>query len=386
MFRTPSKTDQAKDAVAAGAEKVTDGAQVAADKAAELKVKAGEAATATAAGAVVAKEKAADAAEVARETAETVKEYAQEAAETLAPKVEHARETFVDDVLPKVASALAAIAAGAAAARESAAEAADRAPDAYAVLKGDAVAKKGGKGKWILLLGALAAGAAVMAWRKSNERPDPWATAGSYTPPKPVSEKVSDLAAAAKEKATEVKDAAVEKAGELKDKATDAKNSGRPRPPRPRTPRRRQGCRGQGHRRRRGRRGGGHGRRRRRPRPNAAEGAADDTAIPSISETSEGADLSTPHLDTAVDRQGLTAPAPRTHDAGCPDRAAGVGVCGARLVARVGVRSQNRSGQAVAEREQRVVVAGDVLGVGAHLVHRARQVERQPPARRDAAR
>ncbi len=43
MFRTPSKTDQAKDAVAAGA-----------DKAAELKVKAGEAATATAAGAVAA--------------------------------------------------------------------------------------------------------------------------------------------------------------------------------------------------------------------------------------------------------------------------------------------------------------------------------------------
>ena len=36
MFRTPSKTDQAKDAVAAGAEKVTDGAQVAVDKAAEL--------------------------------------------------------------------------------------------------------------------------------------------------------------------------------------------------------------------------------------------------------------------------------------------------------------------------------------------------------------
>ena len=171
---------------------------------------------------LVAKEKASDAAEVARETAETVKEYAQEAAETLAPKVEHARETFVEDVLPKLASALAAIAAGAAAAKESAVEAADRAPDAYAVLKGDAVAKKGGKGKWILLLGALAAGAAVMAWRKSNERPDPWATAGSYTPPKPVTEKVSDLAAAAKEKATEVKDAAVDKAGELKDKATDA--------------------------------------------------------------------------------------------------------------------------------------------------------------------
>src|SRR5689334_1045687 len=147
VFRTPSTTDKAKDAVATGAEKVTDGAQVAADKAAELKVKAGEAASATAAGAATAKEKASDAAEVARDTAETVKEYAQEAAETLAPKVEHAKETFVDDVLPKVASALAAIAAGAAAARESASEAADRAPDAYAVLKGDAVAKRGGKGK-----------------------------------------------------------------------------------------------------------------------------------------------------------------------------------------------------------------------------------------------
>src|SRR6188472_3558910 len=265
VFRTPSKTDQAKDAVATGAEKVSDGAQVAADKAAELKVKAGEAASATAAGAATAKVKA------------------QEAAETLAPKVEHAKETFVDGVLPKIASALAAIAAGAAAAKESAAEAAERAPDAYAVLKGDAVAKKGGKGKWILLLGALAAGAAVMAWRKSNERPDPWATAGSYTPPKPVAEKVSDLAAAVKEKATEAKDAAVDKAGELKDKATDAKDTAKDKAA---------------------------------DAKDAVDDAAsdtaddlsdaaaaadeagDDTAIPALSETSEGADVSTPNLDS----------------------------------------------------------------------------------------
>ncbi len=312
MFRTPTKTDQAKDAVAAGAEKVTDGAQVAVDKAAELKVKAGEAATVTAAGAVVAKEKAAEAAETARETAGAVKEYAHEAAEAIAPKVGHAREAFVDDVLPKVTSALAAIAAGAAAARETAAEAADRAPDAYAVLRGDAVAKKGGKGKWILLLGAIAAGAAVMAWRKSNERPDPWATAGSYTPPKPVSEKVSDLATAAKDKATEVKDAAVDKAGELKDKATDATDNAK------------------------------HSAKDKAtdlsdaakdkaldvetavsdststssdplavPAPailsddqidegafdDAAAAADADTSIPALSETSEGADLSTPHLD-----------------------------------------------------------------------------------------
>ena len=238
MFRTPSKTEQAKGAVAAGAGKVTDGAQGAVDKAADLKVKAGVAAAATAIGAAVAKEKATDAAEVAREKAH-------EAAETMAPKVEHAREAFVEDVLPKLASAVAAIAAGAAAARETAAEAAERAPDAYAVLKGDAVAKKGAKGRWILLLGALAAGAAVMAWRKSNERPDPWATAGSYTPPKPVSEKVSDLAVAAKDKAAEVKDAAVDKAGELKDKASGAAGAAKdtasdarlpPRTPRTRPP------------------------------------------------------------------------------------------------------------------------------------------------------
>lgn len=293
MFRTPTKTDQAKDTVAAGAVKLTDGAQVAADKAAELKVKAGGAATVTAASAIAAKEKAA-------ETAEVVKEKAQEAAEAIAPRVEQARETFVDDVLPKVAGALATIAAGAAAARESAAVAADRAPDAYAVLKGDAVAKKGGKGRWILLLGALAAGAAVMAWRKSNERPDPWATAGSYTPPKPVAEKVSDLATAAKGKATEVKDAAVHKAGDLKDKAggatdaakdtaldaelavTDTAGSASDPLDVPPTVMLSDAEIDAG-------------------AFDDAAAAADadaDTTVPALSETSEGADLSTPHLDS----------------------------------------------------------------------------------------
>ena len=97
--------------------------------------------------------------------------------------IEHARETFTDDVLPKVMAALTAIAASAAAAKDQAAEAAERAPDAYAVLKGDAKATKKSKGRWVLLLGAVAAGAAVMAYRKSTERPDPWASAGSYTPP-----------------------------------------------------------------------------------------------------------------------------------------------------------------------------------------------------------
>ena len=148
------------------------------------------------------------------------------AAETIAPKVETARETFVDDVLPKVAAALATDAAGAAAAKETATETAERAPDALAVLKGEAAVKRGGKGKWILLLGAIAAGAAVMAWRRSNERPDPWATAGTTTTPKPASEKVGDIAGAAKEKAAGLKDAAAEKAGAVKGRAADAKAAG----------------------------------------------------------------------------------------------------------------------------------------------------------------
>ncbi len=208
MFRTASKTERAQAQVSANAEKVNESAQAASARAAELKVKAAEAA------------------ESAKETAEVVKEKAAVAAETIAPKVEHARDTFVDDVLPKIAAALATIAAGAAAAKESAVETADRAPDAFAVLKGDAAVKQsGGRGKWILLLGSIAAGAAVMAWRKSNERPDPWATAGSYTPPKPASEKVSDLAGTAKEKVAELKDTATEKAGALKAKATDAKDT-----------------------------------------------------------------------------------------------------------------------------------------------------------------
>ena len=47
MFRTTSRTDQAKDAVATSAERVAESAQAAAERAAELKVKASEAASVT---------------------------------------------------------------------------------------------------------------------------------------------------------------------------------------------------------------------------------------------------------------------------------------------------------------------------------------------------
>jgi len=220
MVRTPTRTDEAKDAVSAGAVNAAAGSEVPVDKAPNLKRTAAVAAVATAASAAFANKRAA---EVARETAETVKAYAAEAPEAIAPRVEQVREAFVDDVLPKVASALAAVAAGAAAAKESAVEAADRAPDAYAVLKGDAVAKRGGKGKWILLLGALAAGAAVTAWRNGNHhRPDPWATSGSLTQRKPGTENGGDLSAAPRNTAAEAHDATVEKAGEPTDKPSDA--------------------------------------------------------------------------------------------------------------------------------------------------------------------
>ena len=112
-------------------------------------------------------------------------------------KVEAAQSTLVDNVLPKVGAAIATAAAALAAGAEQAREAAQphleqaaaqaketaavgghRAHDAYAVLKGDAVAKqRGGKGKWLIAIGLTAAAvAAVAAFRKQKQADDPWAT------------------------------------------------------------------------------------------------------------------------------------------------------------------------------------------------------------------
>lgn len=44
-------------------------------------------------------------------------------------------------------------------------------------------ARRGGTGKWVLLIGTLAAAAGYLAYKRSTEKVDPWATAGSYTPP-----------------------------------------------------------------------------------------------------------------------------------------------------------------------------------------------------------
>ncbi|MFW5470290.1 hypothetical protein ACOCJ4_09615 [Knoellia sp. CPCC 206435] len=289
MFRTKSKTEQAREAVAArvetAASSASDASSAAQNTAADLRARAAEL-----------KVKAAPRVEHARETARS---YADEAA----PKVQDARDTFVEEVVPKLASALATVLAGAAATKAAASEAADRAPDAYHVLKGDAVAKpaKRGGGKGLVLLGLLAAGAAALAWKKSTEKKDPWATAGAYNAPgsgrdsslggthastngSSVGDKVTDLAAAAKEKAAAagaaVKDKAVEVKDKASDKAAESKDSG-------------SGSAGDAS------EFGGEQTTETVSDSNAWTDAGDwaEGSAPSTSGTSEGSDLSTPHLD-----------------------------------------------------------------------------------------
>ncbi|MGL4174686.1 MAG: hypothetical protein ACRCSN_01310 [Dermatophilaceae bacterium] len=254
MFRT-SKTDRAKDAVAAGSDRVAEGASTTAEtvkqaavgvgeRAAHVKDRAAEAVSVTADQYDAVRERASDVAGSAREKAEEAADHVGPTVDQVKDSLGEAKELFVEEVLPKLLAAAATVAAGAVAAKDQAVETADRAPEALAVLTGDAEVKKGGKGKWVLLVG-LAAGAAVFAWRKSQERPDPWATAAPYTPSATSSstgtgglgatarEKASGVkaaaataAAAATEKAAELKETATEKAAELKDTAGSKAGSG----------------------------------------------------------------------------------------------------------------------------------------------------------------
>ncbi|MGL5867284.1 MAG: hypothetical protein ACRCYX_15685 [Dermatophilaceae bacterium] len=91
------------------------------------------------------------------------------------------KELIVDEVLPALLAAVAAVRTGSVAVPDVTVEAADHAPESLAGLARDDV-KKRGAGTWVLLLG-LAGGAAAFAWRKSHERPDPWATAAPSQPP-----------------------------------------------------------------------------------------------------------------------------------------------------------------------------------------------------------
>jgi hypothetical protein len=108
------------------------------------------------------------------------------AVQTLVPKVDTARDKIVEDLLPRIATALTAAAAASAAAREEAVavghEAATRGAGAKMVLTGEAVAKQkrslgvGGKVGLIVGLVAIVGAAAAYFVKRSAPKEDPWAT------------------------------------------------------------------------------------------------------------------------------------------------------------------------------------------------------------------
>jgi hypothetical protein len=179
-----------------------------------------------------------------QDAAEVARERFHDAAAAAKPKVEAAQSTLVENVLPKVGAALAtaaaALAAGAeqardaaqphleqardaaqphleraaAQAKETAAVGGHRAHDAYAVLKGDAVAKqRRGKGRWLIAIGLSAAVvAAVAAFRKQKQADDPWAT--------PLDTRTG--AGGLGSDAATLKDKAAEQVGHAKDAVSDA--------------------------------------------------------------------------------------------------------------------------------------------------------------------
>jgi hypothetical protein len=104
----------------------------------------------------------------------------------LAPKVDTARDKIVDELLPRVAEAITALAAASTAAKD---EAVSRSQGAATVISGDAIAspKHTRKGRVLLILSVLAAtaGAAVAFLKKSAPMDDPWTTplAAPYVAP-----------------------------------------------------------------------------------------------------------------------------------------------------------------------------------------------------------
>ena len=151
----------------------------------------------------------------------------QDAVDNLSPKVDAAHDVIVDSWLPKVSAAVGAVVAASLAAKDQVVDAKDqvvevsgRAPDAVAVLRGDAVAKPKRGGKLLIGLGIVAAiGAAVAVLANRKPKDDPWATPSTtYTPPaRTFGDRVTDV----KDKAAAAAGTATQKAGELADKAKD---------------------------------------------------------------------------------------------------------------------------------------------------------------------
>lgn len=168
----------------------------------------------------------------------------QAAVDAAAPRVEHARETFVEELLPKVAETIAAVTATALAAKESAKAGAESARENAAVKLQDyvdqapqewvdvipGVEKRPKKsGKWLIMLGLAAAGAAAYAVFNSRKTPeDPWSTPRYDSS---GAQKTYGSAATSESKVDAVKDkaaaagaAVAAKAGDVKDKVQDTKD------------------------------------------------------------------------------------------------------------------------------------------------------------------
>lgn len=199
----------------------------------------------------------------------------QDAVDSVAPRVDATRDHIVDDLLPKLSAAVAAVVAASESARDRAESAIEKGHDVYetaagtaveaggrtsgavAVLTGAKVAKTVGRKRRVaLVLAALAAiGGAVAYFLNRKPQDDPWATPIS-TPPRPAysagtgsgsngsvsdlkakasgvadaagesaKDTVSDVADSAKDTVSDVEDAASGAADDAKDTAADVKDS-----------------------------------------------------------------------------------------------------------------------------------------------------------------
>ena len=263
MFRTKQNTTEAVvDEVREVAEEASEAAAVAQEHLEVARTASDQASDAAAAAREKILAAKVAATPLVQAAADTAKVRLTDAADRARPRVEAAQSTFVDEVLPKVGAALAtataAIAAGSQQAKEAAAPhldqvkevayvAGDRGKGAYAVLTGEAVAKRRrSRTTWLIGVGlAAAAVAAVAAFRKQQQKADdPWATPLEASPGatgtgygtsgsaslkdkaagqvEAAKEAVTDAAAKVKEKGAVIADAAKGKAGDLANKGQAA--------------------------------------------------------------------------------------------------------------------------------------------------------------------
>lgn len=216
MFRRKSKTelikDRAVEALETATEKARDAVADGAAKVEDVRKNSDAYAEVARAKAKKVRKEAAEAAEAARKDAKKAKRKAPKqdpAVLALAPKIDQGRDALVEDLLPKVAEGIAALAASATAARAAGDSLADHAPAAFAAAKGGKVKKQKKGGKLLMLVGlGLAGFAAYQARQKSGgAKKDPWAVPAGDPYTAPTSGRDSSLAA----KATAVAEAAKEK-------------------------------------------------------------------------------------------------------------------------------------------------------------------------------